>query len=159
MIAKVEGVVKSPFLNRLFSIVFYLTWGDFSPSFFFSPNRVDCSWFSWLTHEFQTANPAYWISKWLCFLHLLNPLPASSTQTWITWLKPSSVCSITSGEICGASAQISIHTTSAVVEDRFLCWHVGSNFIPTMTIVDRNKYQWCSDQNPNFELRGGWSGS
>ena len=26
---------------------------------------------------------------------------------------------------------------SAVVEDRFLCRHVGSNFIPTATIVDK----------------------
>ena len=40
----------------------------------------------------------------------------------------------------------SISTTSAVVEDGFLCRHFGSNFIPTATIVDKtwsgNK---CSD--------------
>ena len=55
---------------------------------------------------------------------------------------------------------------SAVVEDRFLCRHVGSNFIPTATIVDkimvRNK---CSDVPTKIQTLSyamdhrDWSGS
>ena len=43
---------------------------------------------------------------------------------------------------------------SAVVEDRFLCWHVGSKFIPTATIATK---QWsgnkCSDVLTKIQLR------
>ena len=54
--------------------------------------------------------------------------------------------------------------TSAVVEDRFLCRHVGSKFIPTATIVDKTmvrKYNVNAVMfrpKSNFELRNGSSG-
>ena len=51
-------------------------------------------------------------------------------------------------------------TASAVIEDRFLCRHVGSIFIPTSTTTKQWSGNKCSDvsesdQNPNFKLREG----